>query len=1215
MFISFGLSISDLFHLQNRFIRRALVLLLLLLGVSFQAFGQEATIVGTVTDPSGSVIANAKITAKNAETGLSRTITTNEAGQYVLPDVHIGHYDIRAEAAGFKAGEQKNIVLTVGDRTRVDFQLQVGAAQETVTVEAAAVHVETDSSEQSTLISSQQISELATNGRTIYTYVALTPGAASLMPDSQMPVPVGGNSNLSFNGNRPGHNLYLLDGGENSDRGGAGSSSVMPSIDAIAETQTLTSNYSADYGLSSGGTITSVVKSGTQKLHAEAWEFFRNDALDARNYFTGISKLRYNIYGFNAGGPVTFGKLYNPNKNKTFFFYNMEWRKIISGSSINQQVPIPATYGGNFAGNLPANFKLADKVTQVPNSGLHLPCQNQLSPAQQQAWATAFGVASPSLVPWSQPATGKYTDCAVHNATGDTLADNPTFNPFPTSLIPSTLLNAYAQSLLTVSGSKYGGIFPAPNNGSKFTQPVPVPTNVREEIVRVDHNFTDKFSVFGHFVAEQINQNFATSMWSGDNTPAVGNTFGNPSYAAVVHTAYSISPTLINEVAFNYNGNRIHILPAGLFTSPGAYNRFFNVSGQNADNRIPSINLNGATGTNYTVNWMPWNNKADDYQIRDDVSWTRGAHQFKMGASWAIYKKIQDWFKNTEGNYQFNGSFTGNDFADYLLGYGQDYSEDAFKSAGHWDNVSWALYLQDNYRLNKRLTLNLGLRWDGIPHTYEESNLMANFYPNLYSNSAVAVLSPGGNTIAATSPGLGPSPTVPGSNFYVNGIGICGKNGVPRGCVNDSWNNIQPRIGFAYDLSGNGKTVIRGGYGLMAERIQGNDVYNNAGTVPLAASIDFKNVILAAPGTGISGPPAAGIPVNNVTGLDLSNYTPPRSTQFSLGVQHSIAQSVLSVAYVGTQNRHQNFYQEIALSPLADVPFFVANAPCTAVTSYCPVIGQKPVYNSDVPYLGYHSIRLSRDEANGDYNSIQTSFRGSFFGRDLQYQLMYTYSHTNDAGSNGSSAGDLGNVSDPYQGWKYDFGPANFDIRNIFNANFVYDLPFFKHADSRLTKTMLGGWEISGIVAAMSGAPINIGLNGNSASSIVGNASNRPDQTGAGKNPHTVGEWFDTSVYSTPACATGGSGADCFGTTKRNSVIGPGRHNWNLSLFKNFAFNESRGSMLQFRAEFFNIWNHTQFNSSAQNGGVSNNFGANDFGQIKAAYDPRIIQLALKLSF
>ena len=1149
---------------------RFVLFLLVVLVLPYLAAAQEGTILGTVTDPSGAPVPNGAVTITHLSTGIVHAYATNDSGQFVAAGLPAGKYDVRVTASGFKVEEQKGVVLNVNDRDRVDFQLKVGAKTETVSVEANAIAVQSDSSEISSLVDGTQISELASNGRVIYSYVVLTTGASSLMSDSQLPVPTGGNSNFSVNGERPTHNLYLLDGGENADRGGSSSNSaVMPSMDAIAESQIMTSNYSADYGLSSGATISSVVKSGTQTIHASAWEFFRNDVLDARNFFNPapapVAELRYNIYGFNIGGPVTFGKLYNPSKKKTFFFYNMEWRKIIQGGSpINTTVPNPVTYGGDFS-------------TLSPSlANLHAPFSCQVSAAIQ----TQFAAAEQAL-----------SGCTL-NATGVLVPDTTKEVPFSGNQIANSLLNPYAQSLLT-AGGKYGGIFPAPTNGNQFTLPVSSPTDVREEIVRVDHNFTDKFSVYGHFVAEQIAQNFATSMWSGDNVPSVGNTFGNPSYAAVVHSTYSISPTLVNEASFNYDGNRIAILPAGLFTSPGAFGRFF--SGPNVDSRIPSIDLSGSTGTNYTVNWMPWNNKADDYQLRDDVSLTRGRHQLRMGGSWALYKKIQDWFANTEGNYAFNGSFTGNDFADYLLGYAQNYTENAIKSAGHWNNVSWALYFQDNYRVNNRLTLNLGLRWDGIPHTYEANDQMNNFYPDLYNPANAAVLNAGNNTISPLSPGLGTSsnPILTGQGFYTNGIGTCGMNGIPKGCVNAAWKNFQPRLGFAYDVTGSGKTIIRGGYGVMNERIQGNDVYNNAGTVPLSASINFTNVILAAPGTGVLGSNAVGIPVNNVTGLDETNYKSPRSTQFSLGVQHSIGKSVLSVSYVGAQNRHQNYYAE------TNLPAYSSLAALQATPS---------LYNAAVPYLGYDGIRLSQNEANSDYNSLQASIRGTVLSKDLTYQFGYTFSHTNDSFNSGGSGGDLYNISDPYAGWKYDFGPSAYDHRNVFFANFVYEIPLLKHSDNKMAKTMIGGWEISGIITAMSGAPLNIGLNGNNVSSIVPNTANRPDQTGSGSDPHTVNEWFDTSIYSVPAAGT-------WGNTPRNSLWGPGRDNWNISLFKNFMLSEARGSNLQFRAEFFNLWNHTQFQGDTINGGISTNLGASNFGAVTSAYDPRIIQLALKLYF
>src|SRR5580704_11934788 len=615
------------FALKPFRLRFLFVLLVALIGFSASTFAQQTTIVGTVTDPSGAVVPNVAVVITNTDTGQSRTYPTNDAGQYVAPDLQIGHYDVKASAAGFKAAEQKSIVLTVGDRIRVDFQMQMGAAQETVTVEANAVHVQSDSGEVSNLITDQQMSQIAVNGRSIYQLAQLTPGASSQI-NNFVNTPVGGDSNVEFNGMRQNHNIYLLDGGEDDDRGGAGGMSIAPSTDAIAEFRALTSNYSADYGLSSAATMTMVLKSGTTSLHASAWEFNRNNTFDARNFFNPapqkVAELRLNVFGFNVGGPVTFGKLYNPDKKKTFFFYNMEWRRLIQGGLTNQVVPPNLVSPGDFAGNVPADKLDVNKVP-IPFSGLHAPCANQLSP-NQQALFTSAGQA------FSTPtASGS---CSVNSSVS--AAQNPTFVPFNLNTLP--FVNANAQALISA------GIFPKANSGKAFIGGNNSPTNLKEEIVRIDHNFSTKFSVFWHFVAEQVSQTFGTSQWSGDNVPTVGDTFGNPSRSAVIHTTYTISPTLVNEASFNYNGNVINIVPisgSGLasLALPSGYNsstsRLF--TGPNNLNRIPNVDLGGSTGANFEVSSWPWHNKADDYQIRDDISLTKGAHQLKMGGSWALY--------------------------------------------------------------------------------------------------------------------------------------------------------------------------------------------------------------------------------------------------------------------------------------------------------------------------------------------------------------------------------------------------------------------------------------------------------------------------------------------------------------------------------------------------------------------------------------------------
>lgn len=1154
-----------------------LVLLLILLLFACSAFAQEATIVGTVTDGTGAALPNTNVTITNLDTGQSRTLTSNDAGQFVAPGLRIGHYTLKAELKGFKTSEQKGIVLNVGDRTPVEFKLEVGATQESVTVEANTVQVQSESSEVSNVITGQQLSQLASNGRSLYTMVNLTTGASNLQGDFQTPTPVGGDANVSFNGNRPSHNIYLLDGGENLDRGGAGTFSVMPSVEALAEFRILSSNYDAQYGLSSAATMTTVLKSGTKTFHASAWEYLRNDWLDARKYTQPVKPtLRFNTYGLNVGGQAPFGK-----DHPTFFFYNMEWRKLRQGGAINNQtVPDPATFGGDLSSV--TNFKpglqiMVPSASLVAGSVLFSTCPGGVAPA---------GIVQGS--------------------------------PFPGNVIPSCMLQT--PSALNAQALLNAGIFVAPNGTNGSGQPTysggaSTPTNVREEIARVDHVFNSKFSIFGHWVSEQISQGFTTTMWSGDNQPTIGNTFGNPSYSAVLHATHTISPTLLNEIAFNYNGNRIHIIPQGLVTAPAdfTFNRIY--TGPNDSDRIPTINLSSGTGAQYTANWTPWNNKADDYQIRDDLSWLKGSHQIKLGASWAVYKKIQDLFANTQGGFTYNGAFTGFDFSDYLLGLAQQYQEAAVKDSGHWNNISWAAYMQDNWKASPRLTLNLGLRWDIAPHTYEAKHRMTNFYPNLY-NPAEAPLwngctTPGvycaaaDGTISPNSPGLGgsPNPILQDYSFYLNGIGYDGLNGTPKGLVKTPLIALGPRLGFAYDLTGSGKTVLRGGVGVMYERIQGNDMYNGGTNVPFSGQVTLNNVTLANPKTFTNGNAlnvsTLPITVPDITGIAAGEYSNPRSTQFSLGIQRELfRQSILSVSYVGTQNRHQNVWQEVNLPNPQYLPSLVnptAN-------------GQPPApYNGLVPYQGFHQVRLAQNVGNGHYNSMQLDFRTDV--KDLFLQFGYTYSNSIDATSgNGGNGFDLNNTSNPYVGWRYDSGPSPFDRRHVAFVNFVYQVPLLRESSNRALKGVLGGWQLSGVGSMNSGAPIDILYNGQSAASVVPNARMRPDLVGPIVTPHKFDQWVSRSAFAAPADGT-------WGNLGHDAIRGPGRHNWNLSLSKSFLFSSERGSKLEIRSDFMNAFNHTQWMGNVQQGGINNDINSASFGQITNVYDPRTIQLGMRIVF
>src|SRR5215469_14775361 len=1078
-------------------LRTALSFSIVLAAFSLAAVAQQATIVGTVSDASGAAVPNVKITITSKESGAVRDFQTNGDGQYVAPDLNIGHYSIRAEASGFKVSEKKDVVLQVGDRDRVDFQMQVGGTQETVTVEANPVRVQTESGEQSNVITGQQIAQLAVAGRSMYQLAALVPGASSQigsggMSAGEVNTPVGGDASVEFNGLRQNHNIYLLDGGEDDDRGGAGGMSIAPSSDAIAEFRTLTSNYSADYGLSSAGTMTMVLKSGSRRFHASAWEFNRNDAFDARNYFNPapqkVAKLRLNVFGFNAGGPVTLGQLYNPERKRTFFFYNQEWRRLIQGGLTNQPVPDPSTYGGDFG-------------TQTINV----------------------------------PAAGSVSSAVLgRNCPGGVLpAGIVQGEAFPNNTIPACMISANTTALLNA------GIFPAPNtvvNGkSTFIGGNDSPTNLTEEVVRIDHNFNSKLTIFGHFIAEQVSQSFGVSQWSGANVPTVGDTFGNPSYSAVVHATYAISPSVLNETAINYNGNRINIVPypgSGLksLSLPDGYDssssRLF--TGPNNMNRIPNIDLNGSIGSKFEISSWPWHNKADDYQVRDDVSWAKGAHQLKIGGSWALYKKVQDLFGQTQGAFNFDGTFTGSDVADFLLGTTKSYTELAVQDQGLWNNVSWAIYGQDNWRVNRNLTLNLGLRWDGVPHTYEANNRMGNFYPSLYNPADAALLLPDG-TISPSSPGLGksPNPILAGVPLYLNGIGIPEQNGVPKGLVNNNWNTFGPRLGFAYDMMGNSKTVIRGGFGIMYERIQGNDMYNAGPNIPFSLSVTNNSVTVENPSVLLTTGQAAARPINPaaITGLAIDQYKQPASYQYSAGVQRQLnARSVLSISYVGNQNRFQNNYRQINLPNESYLPNLIGGA----------------LYNTapGLPYPGFQSINMSKNEANSHYNGLQVDLNSQI--KDLSLRAYYTLSRTVDPALGGGGGADLSNVSNPYLGWRYDNGPGGYDRTHNAAVNFIYDIPFLQKSPNRLLRTTLGGWEVSGIVTMTSGLPINPQLTGGQSGNGLPNATNRPDRVSNVSYPHKVGEWFDTSAFGAPA-------AGAWGNAGFNSLRDPGRDNWNLS--------------------------------------------------------------------
>ncbi len=1178
-------------------LRIPMVLFAVLAFLGSLAFAQGgADIVGTVSDPTGAVVPNAKITVTDANNGFVYTTVSNGTGNFRFSGLPNGQYALKVEAPSFKVYEQKAITLHVGDVRRVDTPLQIGAVGQTVTVESAALQVQTDTNDISQTITGTQISNLATNGRNILQLTALVPGAASNMPDFDKPGAQFQNRQIQFNGMRSDNNNWVIDGGEAYDRGGGGILLVSPSQDAIGEFTITTSNYAADLGNSSGGMTSMAIKSGTKGFHASAWEYNRNDALNAYNYEAKNTsgtvprkpELRYNVFGFNAGGPVEF----RSSRPKTFFFYNQEWRRDISGlAAIHSKAFNSAELGGNVEGlNAVAGNPAGKQLIWVP----------QTSDPDAIAKFAAVGL-------------------------------NPG-DPFPNNTIPASLINANAAAYVKA------GYLQTPNQSDGLYYFSAATTNdfYREEIVRVDHQFNEKYSLFGDLIYDSLTEQAPIVSWTGNPYPTIGSLETVPSWAGVVHFTANFTPHLLNEIAYNENGNDITIGNTGLWHAPAGWNTTPLFSDANKTGKIPSVNIGsggGPFGANMQSGNWPWQNWWRSNQIKDDLSYIHGSHNFKMGFAWMWTSKKQQIFVNTAGNYTFNGSATGCNtsvdsqgnatncpikngvptatgigLADFLLGYSSNFNQPQLQDAVDIRFKTINAYFLDDWRFNKRLTLNLGIRWEALPHAYDANGRMSNFYPYLFNpNNTPTFAATNSNVLCSSTTQSGCAnanlkgfTTVPGialSNvlFYMNGIGLAGRNGIPKGLTVNHWANIAPRIGFAWDVLGDQKTILRGGGGVFYERNAGNEEYNMGANLPFSNSSSTNDVYLDNPATSFLNGANAGAAPKTTQGFTGVQANLPVSTvyQYSLGIQEQLRSNlVATIGYVGNKSSHLSDTNNNNLLPLNDT--------ADRIQVCGPACGGQPFINADPfrKYLGWSGVNILEDQTNAHYHGLQATLRASSW-HNWNFGIAYTFSHAWDQ-LDGQIFANLSNPYDP----KYDSGTSGFDRRQIAVVNFDYNVPLFQHSTG-LARTVLGGWTISGIGAMQTGNPLNIG-----APDWTGLAgiSNRANQIGPVTYPKTKTKWFDPGAFSQPAPMT-------IGTSGKNTVKGIGRHNWNISLYKDFKFTEASG--FQFRAESFNTFNHTQY-SGVDTGVISGSVGGQNnatAGNLNNTFDPRVFQLGAKIYF
>ncbi len=1123
-------------------------------------WAQEGSITGSVRDASGAVVPNASVIITNNQQGFARSATSNQSGDYLVSGLPAGSYNISVTAPGFQKYQIKDLVLRVAEKARADASLVLGQTSTEVTVAGSNVaQVQTESAELSGTITNKQMNSLVLNGRNFTQLVTLIPGVSNQTGQDEGTVGVYGSVAFSVNGGRTEYNNWELDGGDNMDNGSNGTLNTYPNVDAIAEVKVLTSNYGAQYGRNGSATVETVTKSGTRDFHGDVFEFLRNDDFNARNFFQQTRPVyKKHDFGYTIGGPVFIPKLYNRNKNKTFFFFSEEWRKeLVPGQTFNQQVPSNEERAGNFSDVCPGPSCPVDPTTSLPFAG---------------------------------------------------------------NIVPVT---PQAQALLP--------LIPAPNTGSganSFFVAAPAQqTNFREELVRVDQNFSDKERFFYRFIHDSWNTVTPTPLWGGltGSFPTVQTSFVGPGVSMVANLTSTASPTLLNEFVFSYTTDHIFLNAIGPvqrpsdFNMPGIFNNGFR-------GLLPNVSIVNTAeyggGFNAPTGYFPWNNANPTFTYKDNLTKIWGSHNLLFGALFIAAQKneMNSNFQDAQGTLTFDGTnssiSTGNGFADFLVGRISSFDQTNLLTKYYNRYKIVEPYLQDDWHVTKKLTLNLGLRVS-LFGTYREKYKQAFAWrQNAYDPSQIA-LDANGNVV--------------GNQF--TGLVQCGGPGIPAGCLAGHLFNPAPRVGFAYDPIGDGKTSVRGGYGIFFEHTNGNEANTESleGTPPLVQNTSVFNIPSY---TGISSGGVAPPGPLNVIALPLKAIW-PYVQQWNVSVQRELpSHTVLTVAYAGSKGTHLTDQRDInALFPVSAsqnpyLPGQVINTAtdCSGVVNGQPVTGPA-ANNLQVacganpnffrPYQGFGNITYLETQANSIYNAMQVSARRNV-GR-LTLSLAYTWSHSID------------DSSDRYDGTfvnSYDLrsnrASSNFDQRHLLNLSYVYDLPFFTQPG--VLHSVLGGWQWSGLVTYQTGTPFTIvngtvgdnagvgnGVGTGSYVDVVGNPNAGIVQTQAvGAGPLL----YNPAAFSEPTGLT-------FGDSGRNVLTNPSRTNFDMGLFKRFALH-SESRALEFRAEAFNVFNHTQWMALNSGGSSSASYTATcsgvctdngSFLRPTAAHNPRILQLALKFLF
>jgi len=1191
-----------------------LAALALTIGLSGLAAAQETTgtIVGTVKDTTGAAVSGATVTVTDPTKNnlVVRTVTTTDDGTFSVPNLQITHYTVTVEAPNFKRSVTTDVNVDVGLRRPVDVVLTAGRIDESVTVTADQVAVELNTPQASTTISGDQVRELPTNNRNFVQLVTLAPGVSNDLSDqvyvgTTNPAGQANTINISVNGARSSQNTFTVDGADITDRGSNITIQAYPSFDSIGEFRVLRSMYPAESGRSGGGQVNIVTRSGTSQFHGSVYEFIRNEAFNANsveiNSLTnpplgrdsnGKAKrtpFRYNDYGYTIGGPIFFLNFGNHDPGDSFF-------------------------------------------RRYPRTFFFF--------SQEFRKDTRFPTFT-STVPTALQRNGQFTvPVCLHATAGlcDSVLNGSTASPAQLQNI-----NPVAQQYINDIYSK----LPLPNSGvNTLVTPSFANSKFHQEILKIDHSFNDKFTMYYRYENDTIPTIDPNSLFSsGSGLPGVSTTStDSPGRTHTVSMTYAASSNLIFEGLYTFGYGAILSQNIGLLAlanSPIGVSLPF----ANQRDRVPSITGNGFSGL---TSFGPYDNFSWKANIGGAVTWIKGTHTMKFGAIYSRYRKNENALAgNNEG--LFNGfntpgattpvgclvtgcNATDQAWANFLLGTNVALTQASFDYTANLHQKTYEAYAQDEFKVRRNLTLYYGVRYSYFTPPTDKNGRLTAFDPQLWSVAQAPQVTGAGNRVPGT-----------GVNFC-NGIIVqsdapavsfpnCTPTVSPWGkyVQEPQKHDFAPRVGLAWDPFGTGKTSIRTGYGIYHEQVLNGDFEQNIGQNP-----PFQ-VTCAVTGVNMANPTPGGCAVaasNTVSSIRSvsPHWHTPYMQQWSLDVQRQLtSKTLVTVGYYGSKGTHL-----IGGFELNDLPpgFAIGLGPTgcavgasTTPTAPCQVNGV-PFYSSAAtaildqirPFRGYRSIQDIEPRYNSNYHSLQVSAEHRFSSTS-QVQLAYTWSkNLTDALNDRSTA--------PQNTYNLELekSRAALDRRHILTVNFNYVIPFFK--DQRgFEGNILGGWELSGIATYQTGLPFTATVSSFDASGlglipalIAGARPNIVAGCNPNSGPHTAAQWFNVACFvPTPVSPAGAPSV--VGNEARNVIEGPPTKRVDLTLAKNFRIAER--VRIQLRAESYNVFNFTNprtfatlttFTTTTAPTSLGGN-GSSTFGRITGFRDPRVMQFAAKISF